>query len=500
MASAGDFSERPIAHLLFLLGVAVVATSLPKQAYAIIDSKTGLAIGLIGLWRYGWGLLHFLRNLIYRAYAYPKLKRRAIAATRGAPPPPAYLLVTSFRIPTGTTVPVYQAAIRAARAAPAPVTIVASIVEMADQRLIRGLFDRMVGPDDNVDLVFVRIDGTGKRDALAFGFRAISRLLPPPEALVAVIDGDSIVPDDLVAHCYPYFQDPDVGALTTDETAEVNGSPLFRHWYNLRFAQRHILMSSLGLSRRVLTLTGRMSMFRASIICNPDFVRQVELDFVDHPRFGRFKFLTGDDKSSWFWLLRNGYRMLYLPDVKVVTVEDPPTDRFFESAAMLMVRWYGNMLRTNGRALALGPRRIGAFTWWAILDQRLSMWTCLVGFTSAILATLFISPFTLLVYAIWILVSRYALTLLLLSSRPRVSVTYPFLLYFNQIYGSMMKTYVFFRLDRQKWTRQKTTLKKGASSPYAVLRKAETRVFHAASILSLVALCSWMIGLTRFTH
>ena len=50
MASAGDFSERPIAHLLFILGVAVVATSLPKQAYAIIDSKTGLAIGLIGLW------------------------------------------------------------------------------------------------------------------------------------------------------------------------------------------------------------------------------------------------------------------------------------------------------------------------------------------------------------------------------------------------------------------------------------------------------------------
>ncbi len=499
MASAGDFSERPVAHLLFILGVAVLATSLPKQAYAIIDSKTGLAIGLIGAWRYGWGLLHFGRSVLYRSFVFPRMKRRAAKAVADRPPPPAYFLVTSFRIPTATTVEVYRAAIRAALAAPAQTTIVASIVEMSDQRLIRRLFDAMVKPGDAVDLVFVRIDGTGKRDALAFGFRAISRLMPPPDAMVAVIDGDSIVPDDLVARCYPFFHDPKVGALTTDETARVNGSKLFKQWYSLRFAQRHILMSSMGLSRRVLTLTGRMSMFRASIVCEPNFVRQVEVDFIDHPRFGRFKFLTGDDKSSWFFLLRSGYEMLYLPDVKVVTIEDPPTDSFFGSAAMLMVRWYGNMLRTNGRALALGPRRIGAFTWWAILDQRVSMWTCLVGFTSAILATLFVSPFTILVYAIWILASRYALTLLLLSSRPRVSITYPFLLYFNQIYGSLMKTYIFFRMDRQKWTRQKTTLKKKTgSSPLAAARTVETVAFHSASVLALVALCSWMIGITRF--
>lgn len=494
MASAGDFTYSPAAHVLMVLGIAVAATSLPSQAYAIIDSKTGLAIGLIGAWRYGWGILHFLRGTLYRACVYPRMKREAMARKREGFA--SYFLVTSFRIPTETTIEVYRAAFAAALKAPGPATVVASIVDLSDQRIIKKLYAMMVADSDPVDLVIVRIDGSGKRDALASGFRAIARLFPAPDAMVAVIDGDSIVPENLVEQCAPFFHDPNVGALTTDEIAEVNGKWIFQQWWALRFAQRHILMSSMGLSRRVLTLTGRMSMFRASIICNPDFVAQVEVDYIDHPRLGRFKFLTGDDKSSWFWLLRNGYQMLYLPDVMVKTIEDPPAKSFFSSAAMLMVRWYGNMLRTNRRALALGPRRIGYFVWWAILDQRMSMWTCLVGVTSAILATLLVSPFTILVYAVWILASRYAITLSLLTARRQISIVAPLLLYFNQIFGSAMKVFVFFHLDRQKWTRQNTTLAKADRNWLATYRKYESKLYQSVSILALITACSLMIGIT----
>ncbi len=492
MASVGRFSESLAAHLLFLLGVAALGFSLPAQAYAIIDSRTGLAIGLVGAWRYSWGLLHYLRSLIYRYRTFPRMRREA----GEAPVRPSYFLVTSFRIPPEVSERVYGAAFRAALAAPGTATVVASIVDLADQRLVRRVFREVVGEREGVRLLVCRIPGTGKRDALAHGFRAIAGLLPPPDAMVSVIDGDSIVPDDLVARCAPFFHDPQVGALTTDERAEVRGSALFQHWYALRFAQRHILMSSMGLSRRVLTLTGRMSMFRASIICDPAFVAQVERDFLHHPRLGRFNFLTGDDKSSWFFLLKTGYQMLYVPDVCVATVEDPPSESFLGSAATLMTRWYGNMLRTNGRALALGPRRTGAFVWWAILDQRLSMWTCLLGLTTALLATLFVSPLTILVYAVWVLGSRYALTLLLLSARRQVSVTYPFLLYFNQIFGSLVKTYIFFRLDRQKWTRQKTTLRSDASHVAARLQAWESSLYHATAVTTLVVMCSWLIGMT----
>jgi glycosyltransferase Alg8 len=218
-------------------------------------------------------------------------------------------------------------------------------------------------------------------------------------------------------------------------------------------------MCSNGLARRVLTLTGRMSMFRAQLACDPSFIDHIQNDEVDHWRLGKIRMLTGDDKSSWFWLLSRGYHMYYVPDVVVETIEQPPSPSFIESARVLMTRWFGNMLRTNARALALGPARIGLFTWWSVLDQRLSMWTSLSGLSLALLGSFFVSGWTLVYYVIWVMISRYLVVLSFLTTRPTVSVWYVPLLYFNQIFGSFIKILVFFRLDRQRWTRQNTTLR-----------------------------------------
>jgi glycosyltransferase Alg8 len=486
-------------HLLFVLVLAAVALALPAEAWKRLDSGLLLPIGVIGLWRYGWGLLHFLRAQIYQRWVFPRLRRAAEQAGAAQPPPAAYLLVTSFRIDSATSRRVYRAAFEAAKRSGCPTTVVASLVEMADQRLVKQIYARTIGPEDPVRLIFVRIAGTGKRDALAYGFRAISLQHPDPDAVVAVIDGDSIVPPDLIARSAPFFRlMPQVGALTTDEDCQVEGRRIFREWYSLRFAQRQILMCSMGLSRRVLTLTGRMSLFRASIICNPSFIAQVELDYIDHWRLGRIRFLTGDDKSTWFWLLKHGFQMIYLPDVTVVTVEQPPAERFIPAAAMLMTRWFGNMLRTNARALRLGPRRIGLFVWWAVLDQRLSMWTCLTGVVIALLASVFVTPFAALLYLLWIAGSRYALTLLLLSVRPRISLYYPALLYFNQVFGSLIKVYVFFRLDRQKWTRQKTTSQRAVSAFRARFDAAFSSYMQMLCVGLFVYALAVMIGVLDF--
>jgi glycosyltransferase Alg8 len=48
-----------------------------------------------------------------------------------------------------------------------------------------------------------------------------------------------------------------------------------------------------------------------------------------------------------------------------------------------MYRWYGNNLRQNSRALGLGLRRLGLFTSIVLFDQRVSMWTSLLGLTVA---------------------------------------------------------------------------------------------------------------------
>lgn len=495
MASAGDPLESAWAHAAYILGVAALALALPQSAYTHVEASFFLFLGAIGTWRYGWGALHFGRSLYYRRRAYPRLKAAALAAAAGTPPPDTYLLLTTYRIDPRTTARVYRAAIEAGRRAPGRVVLIASVVDIEDQRLIQAVHDSWAGGDGRVVLEFVRIAGTGKRDALAHGFRAIARHAPRPDDLVAVIDGDSIVPPDLIDACAPFFKlGPKVGALTTDERCETDARAIFRHWWSLRFAQRQILMSSMGLSRRVLTLTGRMSMFRAGIVCDPRFIAQVEADYIDHWRLGRFKFLTGDDKSSWFWLLKNGLEMLYLPDVTVVTVENPPSPSFVKSAAMLMVRWFGNMLRTNGRAIALGPRRIGLFTWWAIVDQRLSMWTCLTGLAFALLGSVFLSPAVLPIFATWILASRYVMALTLLSVQPRVSIAYPFLLYFNQIFGSLIKTYVLFRLDKQKWTRQKTTSTRNISEYKARWLRTGSVYIHVLSTAVFVIAIGLAMG------
>jgi len=493
------WSETFEAHLAYITLILCIASISPLDGLASAHSGALFGLGFLAVWRYGWGLTHFVRSNIYRSIVFPKLRAEAEIAMRENADllgdQHVFLLVTSFRIDGDTTAAVYRAAFEAAKRAPGGATVVASIVEMGDQRLVKQLYRLICGEDTNVRLVITRIAGTGKRDALAYAFRAISRQEPKADDVVAVVDGDSIVPANFVSKCVGFFRaDSSVGALTTDEVSRVHGTAKFHIWYSLRFAQRHILMSSNGLSRKVLTLTGRMSMFRASIICNPDFVKQVESDYVDHWRFGRLKFLTGDDKSSWFWLLRNRYKMLYIPDVVVATVEEPPSRYFLPAATQLMVRWFGNMLRTNSRALALGSSKTGLFTWWTIFDQRVSMWTSLAGLAMVLLVGLFETPVAFLIYVLWVLVTRYLLTLMLFNSRRRVSALYPFFIYFNQIYGSIIKTYIFFHLNKQKWTRQKTTLADGRTRFENRLREASSTLTHVVAITLFITIIAFVLG------
>jgi len=488
-ASAGDFSQSAWAHLLYLSVLAALVAAVPVGALDAMDRHAILAIGIIGTWRYGWNLFHFVRALIYQRIVFPRMAARAVAIASETPPR-AIFLVTSFRIDAHTTSQVYRAVFAAALAHDGPSTIIASVVEMGDQRIVKQLFSRIVGgARGDIRLVLVRIAGTGKRDALAFGFRAIRASVPEVDEndIVMVIDGDSMVPSDIVARCAPLLRlDPKIGALTTDEMSELReGRRIFHHWYSMRFAQRQIYMSSMGLAKRVLTLTGRMSMFRATLVCDPDFIRQVEVDTIDHWRIGRYRLLTGDDKSTWFWLLRNGYKMVYVPDLIVHTVEVPPQPDFIPASLQLMTRWFGNMLRTSSRAIALGPGRIGLFTWWSLIDQRLSMWTSLTGLTFAVLTSITYTPWAMVVYAAWIMASRYLIMLLLLSQRREVSAWYPLLLIYNQIVGSLVKIYALTHPDRQRWTRQKTTF---ASSHGRGRALAISLTSHAANILSLLAL------------
>jgi len=458
-----------------------------------------LLIGTVGLWRYGNAVMHYVRGMYFLHWKFPRIRRKVDAMGEAALPSHMYMVVTSFRIPTHTTFKVYQSVFQEVQRMPVPCTVIVSIVEKADERFIKEIMQREVRDRDDIKLVVVRARGTGKRDGLAHAFRALSRQMPGDDAVVGVVDGDTM----LLPHCveravklFAYL--PSVGGITTNEFCEVEGSSLVKEWHTMRFVQRHINMCSMALSKRVMTMTGRLSFFRASIMTDPAFIRDVEADFLQHWRLGRFQFLTGDDKSSWFSLMRAGWDTFYVPDSNTLTVEHPPDSNFFRATRQLMFRWYGNSLRQNFRATKLlGLRRLGFFTMYVLYDQRLSMWTCMFGLTASVVAGLFFGIQYLWAYVFWVLISRTIVTLMFLAAQHPVDPVYPFVLYYNQIVGSVMKIYAMFHLDQQSWTRQKTTLANGNAAFDTRLNKWSSKAMLVSSIAIFFSAINLLLQLTQ---
>ncbi|MHA6345148.1 glycosyltransferase [Roseivivax sp. CAU 1761] len=482
--------------MAYLALCAVLALAVTTRSFAGAEAAL-VTLGLIGTWRYSWAGINFVRALAYLRWVYPRRRRRAEAAYATRPVPAhGYFMVTTFKIDPEVTTRVYDTIFAAAHAAAGGGTIVASVVDGADVRVIRDLWEARRHAMPNVKLVIDRIPGSGKRDAIARSLRLLRREAPTPRDVLVFVDGDSCVPRDIVDRAAPFFTDPGIGALTTDERVEIP-EPLFRHWFDLRFMQRQMMMCSMAFGGRVLTLTGRMSVFRADLATDPGFIAQVQSDHIDHWRLGRVNFLTGDDKSTWYWLLSRGYRMTYLPDVHSLSMESQPMPGFFESAFALMRRWFGNMLRTNGRAVALGPRRIGAFTWWSIVDQRLSIWTTLAGPIAILLTAIFATPAVIPAYIAWVMFTRYLFCWALSVFRGGgFPIVYPALLYFGQISGAAIKSWALFRLDRQKWTRQAGTAAAVRQPIGARLRAASSTYMH---VLALGWLTVGVLVLLGFT-
>lgn len=456
-------------------------------------------IGAIGIWRYSNAAIHFLRGMYFLHWKFPRMRKQVEAMGDEALPDHLFMVVTSFRIPTTTTFKVYRSVFQEVQRLGVPCTVIASIVEKGDENFIKAIMRDEVRERSDIRLIIVRARGTGKRDGLAHAFRALSRQMPLQNSVVGVVDGDTIMLPGCVERAVKMFALlPSVGGLTTNEYCEVEGGKLVKEWHTMRFVQRHINMCSMALSRRVLTLTGRLSFFRASVMTDPEFIRDVEADFLEHWRLGRFQFLTGDDKSSWFSLMRAGWDTFYVPDSHTLTVEHPPDSNFFRATRQLMFRWYGNSLRQNFRATSLlGLGRLGAFTLYVLYDQRLSMWTCLMGLTASVAAALLFGVQYLLVYLFWVLLSRTLVTLLFHFSGHPVDALYPFVLYYNQIVGSIMKVYALFHMDQQSWTRQKTTLSNRGVSFDVRLNRWSSKAMMFSSIAIFLGVVSVLLELTH---
>ena len=122
-----------------------------------------IVVGFLGAWRYSWALLNFSRAIIFKNFLYEGRKARAEKrfAEKGAPCH-AYFMVTSYMVPQDVSLMVYRSIFDAAANAKDGATILSSVVEGADERLIREVYNTMPRDMSRVTLIMDRIKPAGK--------------------------------------------------------------------------------------------------------------------------------------------------------------------------------------------------------------------------------------------------------------------------------------------------------------------------------------------------
>lgn len=451
-----------VAPVLLYGGAALAVFLWGREELHAIDSEVLVAISAFALWRYGWQFTHYFRAGWYAGWHYPRLRAQAQRSAHGRPGPRrVFVVVPSYLEEAWVSQDAMQALMANLRALPCQATVIIAAGSDADEQVIAAACRPYLG-DGRIELVFQR-QSQGKRIAMGHALRAVARRYEDEaDSITVFMDGDSWLEPNALLRVLPFFMAyRDLGAVTTNEEAFIpGGAPWYRDWFGLKFGQRQVLFQSHSLSHKVLTLTGRFSVFRTSIVVSEDFLRLMENDTIDHWLHGRFRFLMGDDKSSWFHVLRSGWSMLYLPDVTCISLESR-NEPFLKASLSLPYRWFGNTLRNNPRAVALGPSRTGWFIWLVLLDQRLSMWTSLVGIAGATVLAVTKSILYLPIYIAWaVLVRSLQLAVIAWHGHAVTMRTIPITLY-TQWVGSLVKIKAWHNLSDQNWSKGKAKQKAG---------------------------------------
>ena len=495
--------------LALVLLAAAVGTLIPLVGdfQLWIAHRTEVLIALVGIacWRWSWFVLQNVRAVIYRYWTFPRLRRQADGAIiQSGPVPELTILATTYHEKAWITAAVFESLFselstltgleRRAK------VVVVSGSDEDDQninRIFRECCERLTPSCPTQwppQLTLLRGD-RGKRPALASGMEEIAKGSPRPDGVVVFMDADTKLEPGTLQKVLPFFRlSPPVGALTTNESGLVQGSAWFAEWISLRFGLRHRTMCSIALSGKLLCLTGRLSVFRASVVIDPSFRALVEKDQIEHWLWGTFQMLSGDDKSTWYWLCKNGHRMLYVPDAMVTTIEVVTGSALTRAWANIR-RWSGNSLRHSWRAIQLGPRKLGLFPWWCLVDQRLAMWTVMFGPTVALLGLLSGRYEIVASYFLWVLCSRISHAAIAWRHGKRFSAYYIPLEVFSDWAVAMAKVWILFHPAKQKWlNRGARTLDTTRAGAFYAWRAGFAHYLSGFSLAVLVTVVGLLVG------
>lgn len=490
--------------LLYLFLLLFLAIHVPKSVAIYSEERAAIiSFGFIGIWRYCWWLNHVIRSLIYGRIVFP---RRRLAANQlwesGWRPQRLMFMMTTFKESQSTTEMVLQSILAECAEVSIPVKLYIGTGAESDESIIESFFTKQktVFP---LEVIIVRQKLPGKRYAISETLKVMVRHGLEETDPVIFMDGDTYFEAGCLRLCLPFFQlYPKMQALTTYEKSRVKRGPAWvKKWLDMRFSQRDFTMQSYSLSNKVLTLTGRMSIFRGKHLREPEFINIIENDHLRHWLWGKYRFLSGDDKSTWYYLLKQRADMFYIPDATTVTIEyihGSALNRMKEN----LRRWSGNTLRNGARAIALGPRTVGYFIWWCLIDQRCAIWTMFMGHLTIIVLVMTKSSGVLFLSLLWIAFSRLCISSMLFVHARRIDMSFPFLVYINQLMSMIIKIYILFRLPQQRWKNRGDQHAGFETQPRWQLRRwvaTYLTIFYCMCCLLLILLLLSLVSLPRLS-
>lgn len=477
--------------LISILGLISLLILRDPDHLGVMGLSGLVSMGVVGMWRWSWFCFQVIRGRFYLHFVFPRWRQQANAIAVEDLPHMCFVVPT-FKEKPWITERVFKAIAKEAKTLARPITI---LVNSSGPEENAGVLKVLKSEDSDLQYInlILMVQRRGKRKAMADALRHLRTMNLPEDTIIALMDGDTELCPGTLRGCLPFFQlYPNLGALTTDELPIVEGSYIFSEWFHLRFAQRHYQMCCLSLSKKVLCLTGRFSLFRGKAALHPDFINQLEFDSLDDWLWGRFKFLSGDDKSTWFSLLKWGYDMIYIPDVMVYSLETH-SGSVTQRAYANMKRWFGNMLRSNGRALSLGPKVTGWFPWWCLLDQRISMWTSLIT-PGLLLISLLLGKWLFVAVIIsWVCFSRPLMLMIIFWGREsELKPIHFFILVATQWTSSVIKVWNQMNLAQQSWqNRGNQTVSAQASGWTRWIQVFTSRFLLFAQVFAFIVVLFW---------
>ena len=415
---------------------------LGRSEYAAL----ALGLGAVGFWRHGWGILNFLRAVQFRRESSRSDRPLAHGHYNLS------ILLPVYNQPDEMLRAVAIGIVESVRTVPGQVLVVCAYRTDDQQELLT----EAIEGEPNVTLQFVQQIGLGKREAMADALNLMQACFPAVAGnFTLLMDGDTILTPTAIQRSIGEMQvEPDTGAVCVNEVPLVEGDALFVAWRWLRSLQRNQIMSSFALSRRVLVLTGRFSMYRSELLLQSDVINRIRKDFLVHNNH-YISLLTGDDKTTWLEVLRRGYDMRYLSDVVVYPVEQQDRKKSFVSETIaLTTRYSGNMARANLHFDAWRGAKGKLHFQYGLLDQRFSMWTSLLTPIVLVLSLLFDSFDVFILFLTYALLIKNLQALALIVTSGAYDPYFPYLIFYNQVMSAAVKIFTFAFLHRQKWNNQ----------------------------------------------